>query len=169
MSRPVAKAMTRKPAYSETGRWSERGHDDANTPRSTQRSLRVLVVDDDKDATDMLSLLVETWGHQVQFAYDAKTGLEMASAHSADVAVVDLAMPGMDGCQLARLLRRRDGFRDALLIALTGYADRDHRLLCEQAGFDRVLVKPLAPPDLKALLQQRAEHMDGGLSGPSLE
>jgi CheY-like chemotaxis protein len=61
-------------------------------------------------------------------------------------------MPTMDGCRLARLLRRQTHFKDTLLIAITGYSDRGHRVICEEAGFDLCLIKPIEPLTLETLL-----------------
>jgi CheY-like chemotaxis protein len=114
--------------------------------------LRVLVVDDNHDCADTLSILVQLWGHDVQTAYNGATALEMMGSRQPDVALVDLAMPEMDGCQLARRLRKQTRFNHTLLIAITGYADQAHRLLCDEAGFDHCLVKPIDLANLENLL-----------------
>jgi CheY-like chemotaxis protein len=114
--------------------------------------LRVLVVDDDHDCADSLSMLVRQWGYDVQTAYNGSAALEMMGARQPDVALVDLAMPQMDGCRMARRLRRQTRFNHTLLIAITGYADQAHRLLCDEAGFDHCLIKPIEPADLENLL-----------------
>jgi CheY-like chemotaxis protein len=114
--------------------------------------LRVLVVDDNRDCADSLSILVRRWGHDVQTAYDGAAALEMMNSRQPDVALVDLAMPEMDGCQMAQRLRQQTRFNHTLLIAVTGYADQAHRLLCDEAGFDHCLVKPIELTDLEILL-----------------
>jgi CheY-like chemotaxis protein len=124
-----------------------------------RRLLRVLVVDDLRDAADSLSTLVELWGHVVRQAYDGAAALEIASAYLPDVVLLDLAMPKMDGCQLARLLRQQACFTHTLLIAITGYADETHRRLCEAAGFDQRLVKPVAPVLVERLLQLEKDRL----------
>jgi PleD family two-component response regulator len=85
--------------------------------------LRVLVVDDNGDAADSLSMLVETWGHAVRRAYGGAAALETASAYRPHALLPDIAMPETDGCQLARLLRGQACFPRTLRIAITGYAD----------------------------------------------
>jgi CheY-like chemotaxis protein len=117
-----------------------------------KRSVRVLVVDDYQDAADSLSILVKLWGHEVRSAYDGAAALRVIAAYQPDVLLVDLAMPKMDGCRLARQLRRQTHFKDALLIAITGYADKAHRLLCEEAGFDHFFAKPIELSTLENLL-----------------
>jgi CheY-like chemotaxis protein len=114
--------------------------------------LRVLVVDDNHDCADSLSTLLHRWGHDVQTAYDGGAALEMMNSRQPDVALVDLAMPEMDGCRMARWLRQQTRFNHTLLIAVTGYADQDHRLLADEAGFDLYLIKPIELIDLQNLL-----------------
>ena len=85
------------------------------------RMLRVLVVDDNRDCADSLSMLVNLWGHDVQTAYDGAAALEMTVARQPDVVLLDLSMPKMDGCQMARQLRQQTAFSRYS-------ADRHHRL-----------------------------------------
>jgi two-component system OmpR family response regulator len=114
--------------------------------------LRVLVVDDNYDCADSLSTLIHLWGHDVQTAYSSAAALEMMGSRQPDVALVDLAMPNMDGCQMARRLRQQTRFNHTLLIAITGHGDQAHHLLCDEAGFDHFLLKPLELDDLEKLL-----------------
>jgi len=114
--------------------------------------LRVLVIDDIHNCADSLSTLVRLWGHDVQTAYNSASALEMMGSRQPDVALVELAMPNMDGIQLARRLRQQMRFNHTLLIAVTGYADQAHRLLCDEAGFDHYLFKPIELTDLENLL-----------------
>jgi CheY-like chemotaxis protein len=118
--------------------------------RLVPERLGVLVVDDDHDNADSLSTLIKLWGHEVRTAYGGSAGMDAAAEHRPDVMFVDVAMPVVTGLEVADLLRRRARFKDMLLIALTGYADPEHRLLCENAGFDAVLIKPV---DLSVLEQ----------------
>ena len=114
--------------------------------------LRVLVVDDNHDCADSLSTLVRRWGHDVQTAYNGAAALEMMGSHQPDVVLTDLAMPGMDGCRMVRHLRRQTRFNHTLLIAITGWVDQVHRLLCDEDGFDLYLIKPIELADLEKLL-----------------
>jgi CheY-like chemotaxis protein len=119
---------------------------------AARRLLRVLVADDNKDAADSLSKLVKMWGHDVRWVYDGAAAFEMTSIYRPDVLLLDIAMPKMNGCHLVRQLRRQTCFKDAVLIAITGYADEAHRLLSMEAGFDHYLVKPVGPSTLEDLL-----------------
>jgi CheY-like chemotaxis protein len=111
----------------------------------------VLVVDDLRDQTDSLALLLALWGHRPLSAYDGPAALELASAHTPDVAIVDIGLPsGMDGCEVARQLRARPETAAVLLVAVTGYG-QDHDVeRCREAGFDHHILKPF---DLRVLEQ----------------
>lgn len=115
------------------------------------RALRVLVADDNRDIVASMSLLVQLWGHDVRQAHDGVAALEVALAFAPDVLLLDIAMPLLDGCEVARQLRQRPSFQDALLVALTGYGDLGHRLLWEGA-FDHYLIKPVDPVTVQHLL-----------------
>jgi CheY-like chemotaxis protein len=119
----------------------------------------VLVVDDNKAAADNLSRLVTLWRNDVRTAYDGAAALEMAVILKPHVVLLDLSMPKMDGCQMARRLRRQAAFADSLLIAITGWTDQAHRLLCAEAGFDHYLIKPIEPARLKSLLLRERRRL----------
>jgi CheY-like chemotaxis protein len=123
-----------------------------------KRMLRVLIVDDNRDAADSLSMLVNLWEHDGRVAYDGAAALEMASVCRPDVVLLDLAMPRMDGCQVAWQLRRQSRFKRTLLIALTGYTDHVHRRLCDEAGFDHYLIKPIDLSSLETLLLRERDR-----------
>lgn len=121
--------------------------------------LRVLVVDDNRDCADSLSKLLLLWGHDVQTAYDSVAALEMMKSRQPDAALMALAMPEMDGCQMARRLRKQTRFNHTLLIAVTGYADQAHRLLCDEAGFDHCVFKPIELSGLGILLLDQRNRL----------
>jgi signal transduction histidine kinase/CheY-like chemotaxis protein len=103
---------------------------------------RILVVDDNRDAAELLAELLREKGHTAEVALDGPTALDLAQHFHPDVAVLDLGLPVMDGYELARRLRERS---PALrLIALTGYGQRSDRERTRAAGFDAHLVKPVA-------------------------
>ena len=117
--------------------------------------LRILVVDDNRDAAESLVLLLGIDGHHVQMANDGPAALEMARAEDADVIILDIGLPGMDGYSVAQAIRRSNESSRALLIAVTGYGQPDDREKSRAAGFDAHLVKPI---DFETLRKLLAEH-----------
>jgi signal transduction histidine kinase/CheY-like chemotaxis protein len=120
------------------------------SPLSPSRG--VLIIDDDRDAVETLSELLELWGHRVWMAREGVKGIEAARAHGPDAVLLDIGMPGMDGYEVARRLRADPRTQDLLLVALTGYGSQQDRKRSREAGFDRHLVKPVDPEDLRRLL-----------------
>ena len=114
---------------------------------------RVLIVEDNDDAREMLRVLLEHEGHEVYEAVDGTEAVRAASRLRPDLALVDVGLPILDGYEVARFIRRQD-YQPQRLVALTGYgqpADRERAL---SAGFDDHLVKPVDPDRLAELLQQ---------------
>jgi CheY-like chemotaxis protein len=114
--------------------------------------LSVLVVDDIADAADSLALLLELHGHRVRTAYDGPSALEVAGANATDVVFIDLAMPGMDGWKLARLLREEAGANQPFVVALSGFAGPEYVRRSGEAGIDLHLVKPVEAEKLVDIL-----------------
>ncbi|MFL6617481.1 MAG: response regulator [Povalibacter sp.] len=112
--------------------------------RSVSRPVRrVLVVDDNLDAQQGLTLLLQLEGHEVLVASDGAQGLELASVHRPDLALLDIGMPIMDGYELARRIRSEDWGRNLRLIALSGWGQPDDVARARDAGFDSHLMKPV--------------------------
>jgi CheY-like chemotaxis protein len=111
---------------------------------------RVLVVDDNVDAAELLCELLRTVGHDVAVAHDGPQGVERALQLRPEVAIVDIGLPVMDGYEVAERIRSGLGAGTPYLIALTGYGQEHDKRRAEQAGFDRHMTKPLDP---EALLQ----------------
>jgi signal transduction histidine kinase len=111
---------------------------------------RILIVDDNQDAREALSRLLEIAGHEVSQAGDGPSGLDLASRSRPDVAIVDIGLPGMNGFEVAKRLKA--GAPGVRLIALTGYGHGDHRRLGDEAGFERYLIKPVAFETLQRAL-----------------
>jgi CheY-like chemotaxis protein len=115
-------------------------------PTATPR--RVLIVDDNIDAAEALTMLLTAAGHQVRVAHDGLAGLDAGEAFAPDVVLLDLGMPRLDGVGAAERIRATGWGRDALLIALTGWGQERDRMRTTAAGFDRHLVKPVADSEL---------------------
>jgi CheY-like chemotaxis protein len=116
------------------------------------RLRRVLVAEDDRDTADSLVALAKLWGYDARPAYDGAAALAMAAAYRPDILISDIAMPQMNGCQLARQMRCHTRFKDALFISVSGHADETHCRLALEAGFDFYLLKPVEPSTLQSLL-----------------
>jgi CheY-like chemotaxis protein len=108
---------------------------------------RVLVVDDCADTTATFLMLARRWGHEPHAANDGQSAVALAARVSPDV-----AMPGMDGFEVARRLRSLPGLEKALLVAVTGFGREEDRQRCREAGFDLHLLKPVDPAELERLL-----------------
>jgi PAS domain S-box-containing protein len=114
---------------------------------------RVVIIEDNQDTADSLSLLLGMVGHNVSVANSGPDGVRMATAQKPDVVLSDIGLPGCDGFEVARQLRKLPGFGNALLVALTGYGDDETRRKSREAGFDYHLTKPVDPKALLALLR----------------
>jgi signal transduction histidine kinase/ActR/RegA family two-component response regulator len=119
----------------------------------TTLSRRILIVDDNKDAADSMALLVETAGHRVRTAYDGQEALDLASAFAPDVLLLDLGVPGLNGFEIARHIRRQPWGKTVSLIAVTGWGQEQDRRRTAEAGFDAHLIKPVGTADLLSALK----------------
>lgn len=115
-------------------------------------ALKVLVVDDDRDTTECMQLLLRHLGHEVRTANDGRSAIEQAPVFCPDLMLVDLAMPHFDGLAVARGVRQRPELQTTSLVCLSGYGDKAHQDLAFEAGFDECLLKPLPAGDLQQLL-----------------
>jgi CheY-like chemotaxis protein len=122
-------------------------------------ALRVLVVDDNRDAADTLADLLRLCGATVRVGYSGEQALEATDGRDFDAAVLDVHMPGIDGCELASRLRSAAHPRRVLLVALTGVSDDAARRRTADAGFDLHLTKSVAPEVLVAALDAFARWL----------
>ena len=115
----------------------------------------VLIVEDDDDSREMLGELVSAFGHRAVPASNAAEAIARTRDQRPDLALIDIGLPEVDGCELARLLRlvmvETPGLHTRL-VALTGYSDGAMRESAGAAGFDAYVVKPIMPEALEALL-----------------
>jgi CheY-like chemotaxis protein len=122
-------------------------------PGSSNRR-RVLVVDDNEDAAEMLAGALVQIGYDVAVAHDGPSALERARAFDPDVALLDIGLPVIDGYELAERLRTEtNGHRHLSLIAVTGYGQEADRVRCDRAGFEHHLVKPIDLQQLAVVLE----------------
>jgi signal transduction histidine kinase len=114
---------------------------------------RVLIADDNRDALDSLTRLLQLSGHEVHAAADGLQALEAAARVRPDLMLLDIGMPGLNGYEVARRIRGFDWGRSAVLVALTGWGQDNDRRQSREAGFDTHWVKPLDSRKLAALLE----------------
>jgi CheY-like chemotaxis protein len=115
----------------------------------------VLVVDDNVEGAESLAELLRLWGHTVRVAHDGPSGLALAAEERPEVVLLDIGLPGIDGYEVGRRLRAEKSTCDVTLVAVTGYGEQVHGGRLEEVGFDKLLVKPVRPPELQELLGGR--------------
>ncbi len=113
---------------------------------------RVLVVDDNLDSAESLSLLLQLMGHTVRTAHDGEQALAAADEFRPELVLMDIGMPRMDGYEAARQLRQAEWSTDTVLVALTGWGQDEDKRRSEEAGFNHHLIKPVDPAALERLL-----------------
>lgn len=124
-----------------------------NADSTIRTSLSVLVAEDGTDAADLLRELLEAEGYEVQLARDGVSAVQLAATQLPDVCVLDIGLPGMDGYEVARRIRRMDPERRLRLIAVTGWGSDADRKMSVDAGFDTHLVKPIIYSELLAEIE----------------
>ncbi len=112
-------------------------------PRSRRLSRSVLVVDDNNNQVESIAMLLKILGCEVRAAHDGVSALEALKEFIPEFALIDIGLPGIDGFELARRIRKVDEFKNIVLIAQTGWGREEDRAESRQAGFDYHLVKPL--------------------------
>jgi CheY-like chemotaxis protein len=110
--------------------------------KTTEPSLRVLVVDDNVDTVTTLTMLVQESGHEVRTAYDGFAVLEAALDYRPNVVLLDIGLPGLNGFDVAKQLRQQPALQNIVLVAMTGYGQESDRQRSREAGFNHHLVKP---------------------------
>ncbi len=129
----------------------------ANTDAPTQdEALRLLVVDDNADAAEVLCMLLAALGQHAQIEHDGGRALERCRELSPQIAFLDIGLPDMDGYELARRLRAQPETADAMLVAVTGYGQTQDKVRAHEAGFDHYVVKPVKLEEIVVLLAQYA-------------
>jgi signal transduction histidine kinase/ActR/RegA family two-component response regulator len=126
------------------------GEEDTSLPASR----RVLIVDDNQDAAEMLGVMMTAWGQDPKIAHDGLAALEAGAAFEPEIILLDIGLPRLDGHETARRMRAQTWGRRALLIALTGWGQDVDMARSRDAGFDHHLVKPVDPRVLKDLIRR---------------
>jgi CheY-like chemotaxis protein len=123
---------------------------------------RILVVDDARASADTLAQLLRAIGHDVATANDGHTAVDWTVQNKPDVVFLDIAMPGMDGYEVARRIRDTVGLEDVVLVALTGYGQEEDRRRTTEVGFNHHLTKPTSLAALRSVLASR-DSLNGDL------
>lgn len=138
----------------------------------TATPVHVLVVDDDQDFTQSMSMLLELAGYCTVTAFDGRTAIELARRHRPLVILSDLAMPGLHGYRLLQALRAEPACRHAFVVAVSGWGGRTASQDARQAGFDAYFMKPCEHAQLMntvaAAVERRLRQPEAaGCGGPS--
>ena len=112
----------------------------------------ILIADDNQDALESLALMLRLEGHEVHCASDGEEALALAGLRRPEIVVLDVGMPKLDGCEVARRIRAESWGRGAVLVALTGWGQDVDRRRSREAGFDMHLVKPVDPATICDML-----------------
>ena len=131
----------------------------ADTSKGTPavHALRVLVVDDNRDAADTLAILLGLWGYDRRVSYDGESALRVAQDYRPDCLLLDINLPGVDGLGVARRFRSHPELGRVKLVALTAYSDPENIQRIRETGFDYHVVKPAAPDQMRRLLAMMGE------------
>lgn len=135
--------------------------------RPPGRRRRVLIVDDNEDALNSLSKMIELLGHPIRKAHDGLEAIENAKEFQPELVLLDLGMPKLDGYEAARRIRQGPGGAKMILVATTGWGQAEDRQRTTEAGFDHHLVKPIDLPALQALLSGRRPRSVPASAGES--
>jgi CheY-like chemotaxis protein len=129
---------------------------------AAKRNLRVLIVEDNPDAAEMLDVAVSRLGHTTKLAHDGATAISIATEFAPDVIFLDIGLPVMNGYTVARTLRERPEFNHVHIAAVTGWGQEEDRRKARDAGFDSHFTKPLSPAVLEDLLATIGQRMLSG-------
>jgi PAS domain S-box-containing protein len=139
---PIVTGLLREPSESN-------GQSRAEMPKR-----RILVVDDNENAAQMLGMLLKALGNDVRTVFDGHSALELAEKFRPDVVLLDIGMPKLDGYETARLIRREPWGKTMILAALTGWGQEEDKRRTREAGFDHHFVKPVEPAILQRFLAE---------------
>lgn len=128
---------------------------------SEWKALCILVVDDNVDSAETMAMLLRMWGHTVHVAHNGTEALRLARKHAPRLILLDIGLPGMDGFEVARRLRKLGKVRRAVLLAVSGYSQPDDRLHALSAGFDDYLVKPVDAGELRQFVARAQQAVQG--------
>jgi CheY-like chemotaxis protein len=121
-------------------------------PAALKSSLRILIVDDNRDRVDSLSEMLRLLGHDTRTAYDGEQGVTVAAEFRPDVVLLDIGLPKLNGYEACRRIRGQPWGRGVVLVAVTGWGQKGDVRRSRETGFDHHMVKPVAPEALQQVL-----------------
>jgi CheY-like chemotaxis protein len=123
------------------------------------QELHIVVIEDSFDVRESMTELLRSWGHRVDAACSGEEGITLLMEGEPDVALIDIALPGLDGYDVARRVRESKRENRPKLVALTGFGRDEDRLRASEAGFDEHIVKPPLAHQLRRLLRETSQHV----------
>jgi len=123
-------------------------------PTVSKSSLRILIVDDNRDGADSLGMMLRIMGNDIRTAYDGQEGVDVAEEFRPEVVLFDIGMPKLNGYEACLRIREQPWGKAIVLIAVTGWGQDDDRLRSHEAGFDHHMVKPVDPQVLMKMLAE---------------
>ncbi len=142
----------RLPLFIDRAAAAEVKQEDAPAEAVVQVRRNILIADDNQDALESLALMLRLEGHEVHCASDGEEALALAGLRRPEIVVLDVGMPKLDGCEVARRIRAESWGQHAVLVALTGWGQEVDRRRSREAGFDMHLVKPVDPATICDML-----------------
>ena len=125
----------------------------AETPLQESQPLRILVVDDNVDTVLSFSMLLKASGHEVKTAHDGPTAVKLAVEYVPDVVLLDIGLPGLNGYEVAKQIRKEPTLKNVVLVALTGYGQESDKHASMEAGFNHHLIKPARIAEVRQILE----------------
>ena len=129
----------------------------AKAADDTVKPLRILIVDDNVDAAFVLSMLLKKMDHEVHAMHGGEEAIGLVKGFRPDVVFLDIGMPGMDGYEVCRRMRKLEGLEQCHIVALTGWGQQEDKDRAKEAGFDKHLVKPT---DRETIIQLLADFSE---------
>jgi CheY-like chemotaxis protein len=120
--------------------------------KASEARRRILVVEDDIDSARSLTWILRDMGHEVEYAINGYVAVDIAARFLPEFVLLDLALPGMNGFEVCRRMKRQPGLRATRVIAVTAYAQEEYRQRSKEAGCEGYIVKPLDPRILSSVL-----------------
>lgn len=124
---------------------------------SAKSALRILIVDDNRDGADSLSMMLKVLGNETHTAYNGVEAVQAVARFHPQVILLDIGLPKLNGYEVCRRLRDQPGGKDLLIIAQTGWGAEEDRQRTHDAGFDHHMVKPVDPQALMKILTRRSD------------